>query len=172
MASPYPKPTALKLVEGNPGKRALPAHEPKPDGLFRKDAVRLCPKNLEGSARHWWRHYFRLLAGLRVLTEADLTALEKLASATAERVRYEETLSKSGPLLRHVKQVKVGADKEGAPIFRESVWPMVNPLWNVISTIREFELKLLREFGMTPSARTKVTTVGASASDSIEEMLA
>jgi len=31
MAGRKPKPTALKIIEGNPGKRPLNKNEPKPD---------------------------------------------------------------------------------------------------------------------------------------------
>lgn len=45
---PKPKPTHLKLVEGNAGKRALPTDEPTPDGKPVK------PKWLKGRGAALW----------------------------------------------------------------------------------------------------------------------
>ena len=44
-----PKPTAVKMLEGNPGKRGLNAGEPKPE----KKAHR-CPAWLEAEAKKAW----------------------------------------------------------------------------------------------------------------------
>ena len=45
-----PKPTAIKQLEGNPGKRRLNANEPKP-----KAKAPSCPKWLEDDAKKEWR---------------------------------------------------------------------------------------------------------------------
>ena len=45
-----PKPTAVKILEGNPGKRKLNEHEPQPQ---RKAPP--CPKWLEPEAKKEWR---------------------------------------------------------------------------------------------------------------------
>ena len=50
-----PKPTALKELEGNPGKRPLNDREPKPE----KKAPP-CPKWLNDDAKKEWRHTGRL----------------------------------------------------------------------------------------------------------------
>lgn len=45
-----PKPTAVKVLEGNPGKRSLNTAEPKPE----KKAPR-CPSWLEDEAKKEWK---------------------------------------------------------------------------------------------------------------------
>ena len=45
-----PKPTAIKELEGNPGKHPLNASEPKP-----KKKAPACPKWLEPEAKKEWR---------------------------------------------------------------------------------------------------------------------
>lgn len=45
-----PKPTAIKVLEGNPGKRELNEYEPKPA----KKAPR-CPSWLEDEAKKEWK---------------------------------------------------------------------------------------------------------------------
>ena len=53
MAGRKPKPTALKKLEGNPGKRKLNNKEPVPDkGMPDCPAWLLPDKGIEGSARH------------------------------------------------------------------------------------------------------------------------
>jgi hypothetical protein len=44
-----PKPTAVKELAGNPGKRALNKHEPEPTA-----GDLLCPEGVEGEARREW----------------------------------------------------------------------------------------------------------------------
>ena len=58
-----PKPTAIKELEGNPGKRLLNADEPKPE---RK--VPPCPKWLEPEAKKEWRRLSKQLEQIGVLT--------------------------------------------------------------------------------------------------------
>ena len=64
-----PKPTVLKALEGNPGKRALNMNEPNPP----KKAPR-CPSWLEQEAKKEWRRMGKLLEVTGVLTEMDMTA--------------------------------------------------------------------------------------------------
>ena len=76
MAGRRPKPTELKLLEGNPGHRPLNLHEPKPLKGIPASPIGL---NAEGQAT------YALLAvqldALGVLTNADGSALELLADA-------------------------------------------------------------------------------------------
>jgi hypothetical protein len=76
-----PKPTALKLVTGNPGKRPLPENEPMPDGALLK------PKWLKGRGARIWNencgkffwlteadsHKFAVWCGIYAEIEADLS---------------------------------------------------------------------------------------------------
>jgi phage terminase small subunit len=45
-----PKPTRLKLIEGNPGKRATNQHEPRPE-----PKVPTCPAHLCPAAKAEWK---------------------------------------------------------------------------------------------------------------------
>ena len=64
-----PKPTAMKELEGNPGKHPLNASEPKP-----KKKAPACPKWLEPEAKKEWKRLAPSLEAMGVLTQADLTA--------------------------------------------------------------------------------------------------
>jgi hypothetical protein len=52
MVGRLPKPTALKVLSGNPGKRALNKNEPKPGG------VPTCPSSLDATAKREWPSLF------------------------------------------------------------------------------------------------------------------
>ena len=62
-----PKPTAVKVLEGNPGKRSLNTAEPKPE----KKAPR-CPSWLEDEAKKEWKRMSKQLEQLGILTEIDM----------------------------------------------------------------------------------------------------
>ena len=64
-----PKPTALKVLEGNPGKRPLNDHEPIPP----KGELK-CPSWLLPEAKKEWKRLASSLEAMGVLTMADLTA--------------------------------------------------------------------------------------------------
>ena len=64
-----PKPTAVKQLEGNPGKRQLNANEPKPAARAPS-----CPKWLEDDAKKEWRRLAKQMEQLGILTEVDMAA--------------------------------------------------------------------------------------------------
>ena len=64
-----PKPTAVKVLEGNPGKRSLNTNEPKPV----KKAPR-CPGWLEDEAKKEWKRMAKQMEQLGILTEIDMAA--------------------------------------------------------------------------------------------------
>ena len=64
-----PKPTVLKILEGNPGKRPINENEPIPP----KGTVK-CPTWLEPEAKKEWKRLAPSLEAMGVLTQADLTA--------------------------------------------------------------------------------------------------
>ena len=69
MAGRKPKPTALKKLEGNPGKRKLNTKEPMP-GKGMPD----CPKWLLPEAKKEWERLCVKLSEIGVLTEIDMAA--------------------------------------------------------------------------------------------------
>ena len=81
-----PKPTAVKQIEGNPGKRRLNANEPKP-----KAKAPSCPKWLEDDAKKEWRRLAKQMEQLGILTEVDMYARWKAA---------EEFISKHGAIVK------------------------------------------------------------------------
>lgn len=71
MAGRKPKPTALKKLEGNLGKRKLNTKEPVP-GKGMPD----CLKWLLPEAKEEWKRLCQKLSDMGVLTEIDMASLE------------------------------------------------------------------------------------------------
>lgn len=74
-----PKPTALKELEGNPGRRPLNGAEPKPE----RKAPR-CPSWLEEEAKKEWRRMGRILEQMGLLTEMDFCRQRSSGTAGME----------------------------------------------------------------------------------------
>ena len=84
-----PKPTAVKQLEGNPGKRQLNANEPKP--VARAPS---CPKWLEDDAKKEWRRLAKQMEQLGILTEVDMAAFAGYCQAYARWKEAEEFISR------------------------------------------------------------------------------
>ena len=81
---PAPKPTALKRLQGNPGKRALNDSEPRPTATMPR-----CPTHLQGEARAEWRRVARGLHDAGLLTQIDRAALHpSTAPHQADAIRW------------------------------------------------------------------------------------
>lgn len=66
-----PTPTAIKELEGNPGKRPLNTKEPKP-----VKKAPSCPKWLEPEAKKEWRRLAKQMEQIGILTEVDMAAIK------------------------------------------------------------------------------------------------
>ena len=81
-----PKPTAMKELEGNPGKHPLNTSEPKPN----KKAP-ACPKWLEPEAKKEWRRLAKQMEAIGILTEVDNEAIQQqsIAQQNADKQKIE-----------------------------------------------------------------------------------
>ncbi len=141
MASPKPVPTALRLIKGNPGKRAINKQEPKP-----KRGIPRCPAHLDSKAKTAWKKLCTHLDNMGVLTLADELALETMVSVYARIRELQKELKELGGTT--YKSVREGGDV----MFK--AYPQVAQLEKAESTFRSY----LTEFGLTPSARAKLKT--------------
>lgn len=83
MAGRPPKPTALKILQGNPGKRPLPKREPvSPLGAE-------CPASCQGRARELWKEWAPVFEQMGCLRKADALSFAAWMQieATVELVR-------------------------------------------------------------------------------------
>jgi P27 family predicted phage terminase small subunit len=146
-----PKPTAMKVLEGNPGKRPLNENEPKPEKKAPK-----CPAWLEPEAKKEWKRMTKTLEAIGVLTQVDATAFAGYCQAYARWKEAEEFLSKHGTIFKtpsgYIQQV-----------------PQVSIAQTYLKIMKDF----CSEFGLTPAARSRisVSTTEGSNDDAMEDML-
>src|ERR1035437_5342154 len=144
-------PTAIRRYEGNPGKRPLNEWEPQP-----KKVRPAMPKYLDKIARKEWKRLCPMLERMRVLTEADGIALTNLCVDCSILQQAQESLAKTGLL---AKTAKTGMIHQ-------------SPLLNIIAVTTDRVTRGLREFGLTPASRTRLSISSAENSvDSIERAL-
>jgi P27 family predicted phage terminase small subunit len=138
-----PKPTHLKLVTGNPGKRPLNKREPK---LARSRPS--APAHMSDRAREAWGYVSGLLDRMGLLTEVDGVALEMLCEAYADFLAARAEIKAFGS--EYYTTATAGGDK------MHRVHPAVAQKNDADRRIRAW----LAEFGMTPSARARVNADG------------
>jgi len=143
MAGRTPKPSALKLVTGNPGKRSLNKQEPDPDYLVDLTA----PAWLSARAKAVWDDIAPRLSRAKLLTEVDVEALAHGCEAIAN-FRYSS--ARAGDQLVKTKTV---LDQEGNPV---EAGEHINP-WTLVQSMSfKQATAVFAKFGMTPSDRSRV----------------
>ncbi len=91
MAGRRPRPTACKIIAGNPGRRPLNSAEPTPEPCSAQP-----PAHLSNTAKDTWEKLTVLLNSMSVLTIADTFALERLCDIYAEILRYRALIERKG----------------------------------------------------------------------------
>jgi P27 family predicted phage terminase small subunit len=137
MAGRRPTPTVLKLVKGNPGKRATNKKEPKP-----RRVIPSCPDHLSDSGKVAWGRLTVLLDRMGVLTEADSFALERLCDCYTDILECRDLIERDGRTYT--------TQSEGGTLIKTN--PAVNQLRAADAQFKSY----LIEFGLTPAARSKV----------------
>lgn len=148
---PAAKPTKLRELQGNPGKRRLPKGEPRP---VVKDRVPSAPRWLGEEARREWRRVARALHGAGLLTEADHDALALYCETFASWRRAEAQVRAKGEVVRTA----------GGNVIQ-------NPYLSIANRAKKDALLLLREFGMTPAARSRISVEGGGDEPSLADLL-
>jgi len=128
-----PKPTRLKLLAGNPGKRPLNEREPQFQNRMPPP-----PSHLDRLERQEWNRICKMLAAARILTEADRDALAVYSVIYTRWAEAEREIKKNGPV------VKVGNSIQ------------LSPYLTIANRCMEQMLRLWAEFGLTPSSRTRI----------------
>ena len=128
------KPSALKLVEGNPGKRAANGQEPEPMLLTDLEP----PAHMSERSAAVWRQVAPMLRRLQVLTEADVIALEMLCDSVAD---YRHAREKCGDDF-------VAWSSKGSQMLNQ---------WLVAKQLSSKRAEaFMSKFGMDPVSRSKV----------------
>lgn len=145
-----PTPSAIKALNGNPGKRAINKNEPKPATTMPE-----CPDHLDDEAKREWDRISKELHAAGLLTTIDRAALATYCTAWSRWVDAENQLR-----------------KHGAVVKSPSGYPIQNPYLSIANKAMTLMQKALVEFGMTPSSRSRISTEpSGEATDEIEAFL-
>lgn len=137
-----PKPTALKLVTGNPGKRALPKKE-----AIVAPAEPTPPAFLCDDAKVEWGRVVSILFGAGLMTELDRAALAAYAAAYGRWAQAE----------RAINRMAAKDELNAALMIKTSNGNAIqNPLVGIANKAKADMVRYAAEFGMTPSARSRV----------------
>lgn len=132
-----PIPNALKRLAGDgihdSGKRVIPEEPQATPGA--PDT----PEELTGDALLAWHSFNADMDGMGVITHADRAALILLCLAWAEMQSAQTHIEANGPVVKLPNN-----------------YPGPNPYVKVRNDARALVLKMLTEFGLTPSSRTRI----------------
>lgn len=135
MRGAKPKPTHLKLLDGNPGKRAINKREPKPAGdLFDP------PEWFNDEQKAGWS-YAIANSPKGLLKRLDRSALT--VWVVAEDLHRQATIA--------VSKFGLITKTPGSGV------PMQNPYLPIINRQAQVMLKSAAELGFTPSSRSRVS---------------
>jgi len=129
-----PKPTAVRLIDGNPGKRGFNPDEPVPP-----EGMPTCPSHLSDAAVFEWDRLARVLFDMGVLTMIDRAAFAAYCQVYGRWVEAEERLQLTPLLLK-------------AP----SGYVQQSPWLSVANKQLELMARYLAEFGLTPASRSRI----------------
>lgn len=140
-----PKPARLKILTGNAGRRPIkPELEPAPGAT--------CPADLSEGARAVWARVAPELERLGLLNVLTGETLAGYCDAYARWVQATAEIAKTGEVVK-------------AP----SGYPVQNPWRAIANKAHEQWTKLAAEFGMTPSAMTRMGVTPATKEDVADE---
>ena len=135
-----PKPSALRRVQGNPGKRGFNDKEPQPPA-----GLPDCPDHLSEAARQEWHRLAQTLHDMGVLTTVDRAALAAYCQSWGRWVEAEEKLQESPTLF-----------KTPSGYVQQSPW------LSVANKQLELMGRYMSELGITPASRSRVSVQGAA----------
>lgn len=130
-----PKPTRMKVLTGNPGKRPLTKDEPRPDPIIPD-----CPPELSPAAQREWVRLVGELSALNMITKLDRAALAAYCGAYA--MWAEATLA---------------IQKHGTLVKSPTGYPLQSPYISIVNRQAEIMMRLASEFGFTPASRSRIT---------------
>ena len=131
-----PKPTRLKVLTGNPGKRPLNHDEPRP-----APEIPECPPELGPVARREWDRLVGELGKLKLVTNLDRAALAAYCGAYALWSEATEAIQKFGTMVKS-----------------PSGYPIQSPYLAIANRQAELMMRISAEFGFTPASRSRIST--------------
>ncbi|HEV2378703.1 MAG TPA: phage terminase small subunit P27 family [Terriglobia bacterium] len=161
-----PTPTSLKALAGNPGKRPLDA---EPSVVAE---IPSCPQHVRGVARKEWKRICPALASLGLISRLDRAAIAAYCVEFARWVEAEEKVHELGLMCVPDRVARDGAielfPNSRTPNPEQLIW---NPYLAIAAKSMERMMKILAEFGMTPSSRVRLKGLGDPVDDPTENFL-
>lgn len=133
MAGRKPKPTHLKVLNGNPGKRALNKDEPKPTGELKK-----APDWFNETQKDYWNYAIENAPG-GLLKKLDKDVLIVYVCAAVTHKEASLAMAQSDLLTMTPNGMEIQ-----------------NPLIGIINKQATLMLKAAGEMGFTPSSRSRI----------------
>lgn len=159
-----PKPTNLKILHGNPGKRPLPVNEPKPKPIPPK-----CPAWMDSEGKKLWKNLMPELERLGLMTIVDGAAFEAVCQNYATWVKCEKHLKKHGLTFTIGREVEI--DDEGNERVIKEGYVQQRPEVTIGNKALKAVHTFMVEFGLTPAARVKLGTKPATENEDPMEAL-
>jgi P27 family predicted phage terminase small subunit len=143
-----PKPTYLRLLEGNPQNRPINKNEPRPK-RYQPEA----PAILTADAKIEWERIVEEVYNLGLLTIVDVQGLAAYCQSYGRWIVAERCLAKMAALDQQV---------EGLMIKGTQGQPVANPLVYIAAKAARDMMSYAAEFGFTPAARTRIAIAQAA----------
>ena len=142
MPGPNPKPTALKRIQGNPGKRKLNEYEPNYVGTPG------CPAWLNEAAKTEWNRIVTDLEALNMLRSVDSSALAAYCQSYSRWSAAEQIIDKEGQTVK--EPIVSNAGKVVGHKIRRH--PAVGIAKDALASM----LRASALFGFDPSSRSRI----------------
>lgn len=146
---PKPQSNVVKLLRGNPGRRAIDLH----DGVQPVVAVPDAPRHLSKEARKEWRRITVELDELGLISRLDRAALSIYCQTWGRLVLAEQALEAK----RRVAEEQ-GLDQAEAIFVQKTPTGFMreSALLRIIGKLQQDCDRYLASFGMSPSSRSRV----------------
>lgn len=144
-----PKPTAVRKLQGNPGKRPLNRHEARPD-----KARPRCPGWVHDEGKKLWRRIAGRLHDAGLLTYVDGSMFAILCDSYGRMIESQAKCAEFGSVIQTTNGNLI-----------------INPYQSVANRARGEFIKAAAEFGLSPSARSRIVVDTPKDTPSIADML-
>lgn len=155
-----PKPTVLKLLAGNPGRRDIQPDEPQPVGGLSQP-----PSFLTAPQKDIWCYAIEHApAGLLRLLDRDLFL--DWVQAVAERDQAEAVLRITGPVIKQARSRRVTKSANGSVTTITTPEGLVRSPWAIARDAAVARMmKATSELGFSPTSRSRITLAGSGKKD-------
>jgi len=149
MKGRIPRPTKIKILEGERNKNRINKHEPKPH-----HGRPTCPAPLSSAAKVEWKRIVPQLEEMGLISKIDRTELALYCQAYARWKKAEAVINEKGELYK---------TQSGNVITSPMLW--------VANKAMEQCHKFLTEFGMTPASRGRISVARPGEDDGWNKLL-